>query len=365
MSGDEPLAARARLFQRLARFYPVAAFFGGFLWDAWTIGRRARIIDFAMLGAYLLGAALLVIVLARRHARGAQPPEAGETLKDKGFKLAWQAPYLLVQFCFGGIFSALFILCFKSSGYLGSWLTACLLGALLVANEFYGDRYGRKFTLTWALFALNTCLLLDFALPYLLGSLNPVWFYVSTASGLGLTYGLWKLAPPGTGRIGPAIGVVGALWAAWFLGMIAPVPLVNKDMGIGPQFVQEGGRYLLDVPAPAFWQFWDKQSATVRVAEGGRLYGVSAVHAPLGVSAELQHRWEYHETDGWRQFYRRDFHSVGGRVNGFRAYSWVSNPTPGDWRLIVATQDGRTISRMTVRVERGETPPEALRQREF
>lgn len=348
----------------LQRFLPLLAFFGGFAWDALTIGQRVRAADLWVLGAYLLAAGLLILWLARRAARGdGEPVAAG--LRGRLAAIAWQAPYLLLQFFFGGIFSALFIFYFKSSGHLGAWLTALLLGLLLVGNEFVGKRYGRRFTLIWALFALNAILLFNFALPHALGSLDPLWFYVSTVAGALLAHGLWRLAPGRPGRIFPAWLLVAGLLLAWRLDMIAPVPLVKQDMAVGHEFVHEGNRFALKVEPPPLWQFWRAQSATVHVAEGGRLYGVSAVFAPLGVTAALEHRWEFREADGWRLVYRNRFHSSGGRERGFRGYSWVLNPRPGAWRFVVATQDGRTIGIFPVRVERGAAVPESLVEREF
>lgn len=167
----------------LRRFYPLAAFFGGFIADALTLGQRVTPLDFWRLGGFLLGAAVFALWLAWRGTRRKEPPVPAADLRGHVARLTWQAPYLLMQFFFGGIFSALFILYFKSSGHLGSWLTAAILGALLVANEFAGDRYGRRFTLTWSLFALNAILLFNFLLPHLAGSLDPLWFYASTLAG--------------------------------------------------------------------------------------------------------------------------------------------------------------------------------------
>lgn len=349
----------------LRRFYPLAAFLCGFVWDALTLGRQVRVADFWRLGVLLLGAALLAYWLARREARNLAAPPGDRRLRGRLAQLRWQAPYLLLQFCFGGIFSALFILYFKSSGHLGTWLTTAFLGTLLVGNEFAGERYGRRFTLTWALFALNAILLFNFVLPHLLGSLNPRWFYVSTATGVLLAHGLWRLAPGQPGRILPAWGLAGLLLLAWSLGMIAPVPLVKRDLAVGHDFVQGADRYVLQVEQAPAWQFWRSQAATVHVAEGGRLYGVSAVFAPLGVAAALEHRWEVHETSGWRSVYSNRFQSTGGRERGFRGYSWVLNPQPGDWRLIVATQDGRTIGILPLTVERGVPEQQEMRLREF
>ena len=349
----------------LRRFYPLVAFFGGFIFDALTLGQRVKASDFWQLGGYLLGAAIFASWLAWRDSREKEPPLPANNVRGHLERLRWQAPYLLVQFFYGSIFSALFILYFKSSGHLGAWFTAAVLGGLLVANEFAGDRYGRRFTLTWSLFAFNAILLLNFVLPHLAGSLDPVWFYISTVAGALLAHGLRWLAPGRPGRIGPAWGLALTLLAAWNLGMIAPVPLVNRDMAVGHDFVQSSGRFVLLVEEAPWWQLWRNQSGIVHVQEGGRLYGVSAVFAPLGVAAELEHRWEVREKGGWRVFYRDRFRSTGGRDRGFRGYSWVLNPRPGDWRFVVATQDGRTIGVLNVRVERGDPQGEYRLQREF
>lgn len=350
---------------QLRRFYPLAAFLGGFAWDALTIGQRVRVIDLWRFGAFLLGAGLLVFWLAARGRRQHVAPPETEGWRGRLADLRWQAPYLLLQFFFGGIFSALFILYFKSAGHLGTWLMAALLGALLVANEFVGKQYGRRFTLTWALFALNAILLFNFALPHAVGSLHPLWFYASTAAGIILTHALWRLVPGQPGRIFPAWAVSAVLLLAWRLDMIAPVPLVKQDLAVGHDFSQQSGRYVLQVePAPA-WQFWRDQAPTVRLAAGERLYGVSAVFAPRGVTAGLEHRWEIHEATGWRLVYRNAFQSTGGRERGFRGYSWVLSPPPGEWRFIVATQDGRTIGILPLHIERASTPPGTRIVREF
>ena len=347
------------------RFYPLIAFLGGFAWDALTIGQRVRARDFWQLGAYLAGAGVLSWWLAARHARQTPRPTAAPGWRACLADALWQAPYLLLQFFFGGIFSALFILYLTSSGHIGSWLTAAFLGALLVGNEFAGKRYGRHFTLIWGLFALNAILLFNLVLPNAAGSIDPRWFYASTAAGVALTTLLRRLAPGRPGRIVPVWGLAAVLLVAWHLDMIAPVPLVKQQMAVGHDFVRSGDRFVLQVePAPG-WQLWRDVAATAHVAEGDRLYGVASVFAPLGVSAALELRWEVWADGGWRVVYRNRFASSGGRERGFRGYSWVLNPTPGAWRLIVATQDGRSIGVHGFRVERPSGEAQVFVERDF
>lgn len=351
---------------RLRRFFPVLAFFGGFVWDAVTIGQRVRAMDFWRLGACLGGAALLIVWMARHVPRPAPMGEgATHPFREKAERLLRLLPYLLLQFFFGAIFSALFILYFKSAGHLGSWLTAAVLGGLLVANEFARDRYGQRLALTWSMFALNAILLCNFALPYALGTLDPNWFYVSTLAGVGLTHLLWRHGAARRGRIAVAWGVGGVLLAAWLFGMVAPVPLVRKAVAVGHDFVHQDGRYRLQVEPAPFWQPWRDQAGDVTVREGERLYGVSAVFAPQGISALLEHRWEVHDDKGWQVVYRNRFQASGGREGGFRGYSWVLDPKPGNWRFVVATQDGRTVALSRFRVVRGEPAAETLEERQF
>jgi len=349
----------------LRHLYPVVAFLGGFAWDALTLGQRVRGVDLWRLGAFLLGACVLVLWLAYRDSKKWVAPATGSGLLGSITDLIWQAPNLMLQFLFGGIFSALFIFYFKSSGHLGTWLSTVVLGILLVGNEFAGKRYGRHFTLTWLLLALNAILLFNFALPHAVGSLNPWWFYVSTATGILLAHLVWRVSPGRPGRIFPAWILAIVLLLAWKLDLIAPVPLVKQAVAVGHEFTQRDGRFLMQVEQAPSWQIWRDQSPVAHVAEGEKLYGVSAVYAPLGVTAALEQRWEVHDAGGWRVVYRRAFESTGGRERGFRGYSWVLNPQPGEWRFIVATQDGVTIGSFPLRVERGTANPETIRIKEF
>jgi hypothetical protein len=324
----------------LKRSLPALAFFGGFLWDALTLGRSVGALDLAMLAGYLAGAAGLLWYLGKRAAQ----PIAVEEAEDTRPEWRRNLPYLVLQFLFGGMFSALFIFYFKSSSHFLAGLWVLGLGVLLVGNEFLDDRY-RRFTLTWALFGLCAMLLLNFIIPHLIGSIAAVWFYLSTLAGAGLAHWLRLKTPGQPGRIKPVWLIAGGITLAYLLDVIPPVPLVKKDIDVGQSLSVAGGKYRLQQEKSAWWVFWRRTTNALYLNKGDKVYCVSAVFAPSGLSARLQHRWEYDDPkEGWSTRSVIPFSLSGGRADGYRGYTWKQNLSPGDWRVRVETEDGRTVT---------------------
>ena len=323
---------------RVRRALPAIAFFAGFVWDALTLGRSVAAIDLWLLSAYLAGAAGILWYMGYRQAQPAPGTQtASPWWRESG-------PYFLLQFLFGGLFSALFIFYFKSSSHFLATLWALGLGGLLVANEFLEDRY-RRFTLTWALFGLCAMLLLNFVLPHVVGSLSAVWFVLSTLAGAGLAHGLRHKTPGQPGRIRPMWGIAAALLVAYAADVIPPVPLVKRDIAVGHALSREAGLYRLQQEKTPWWLFWRRVESEIHLKPGERLYCVSAVFAPSGLDTRLYHRWSHHdERHGWVTTSHIGFGLAGGREGGYRGYTWKQNLAPGEWKVAVETEDGRTVA---------------------
>lgn len=331
--------------QRLRDFLPALAFLGGFVWDALTIGRKVSYLDLWLLFAYLLVAAGLLWWIGHRHEVLRYKLDATHTPNTPPSERPLRAriPFLLLQFLFGGLLSALCIFYFKSANHTLAWLLTLLLAFVLVANEWMDDFY-HQFTLTWTLFGLCAMLLLNFLLPYMLGSIASVWFYLSTLLGAGATHFLRTHTPGVPGRIAGVWGMALLLMLAYPLDVIPPVPLVKQDIQVG-LFLQRGeGDYQLRVVKAPWWAFWHAVEARVPVERGDRLYCVSAVFAPKGLHARLIHHWQYYDPhQGWQSRSRIGFTLSGGRDNGFRGYSYKQNIQAGEWRVILETEGGRTL----------------------
>ena len=330
--------------ERFKQALPAVAFFAGFLWDALTLGRSVGPLDLWILAGYLAGAGGLLWFLGKRQLAFAATPATPQPAAAPAPWWRESGPYFLLQFLFGGLFSALFIFYFKSSSHFLAFLWALGLGGLLVANEFLEDRY-RRFTLTWAIFGLCAMLLLNFVVPHVVGGISGFWFILSTLAGAGLAHFLHLKTPGQPGRIRPVWAIATVLLLAYFLDIIPPVPLVKKDIAVGHALAKADGDYVLRQEKTPWWVFWRQVSKEVRVKPGERIYCVSAVFAPAGLDTRLYHRWSrYDDRQGWVDAPRIGFGLAGGREGGYRGFTWKQNLAPGEWKVAVETENGRTVA---------------------
>jgi hypothetical protein len=400
------------MFPLLRRGLPAIAFLSGFLWDAITLGRRIQPLDLWLLLGYWAVSALILLWLGRRLSKSTPPlgPVIGtdigteETKSEFGISGArldldlqldsdedeeyldeieaeeteegpdaapgyapsrWKrihthwidkGPALLLQFLFGGLFSALVIFYFKSASPGPPLFLVLFLATLLIGNEFIGGHYGR-FTLSWTLFSLCGILLLHFCLPHALGSVHPGWFYPSTLLALGATWGIKKLSPAAPGRLWPSWLLAIALMVAHANSLLPPVPLVLKRIQIGLSLEKEDETFALDIANPPWWAPWEISSRELPPPNGGDpIYCASSVFLPDGVSIKLIHHWRRKDAQGnWKSQSRIGFQVQGGREEGYRGYSYKRNMKPGAWEVRVEVPDGRTLgqTRFKVRADTG------------
>ena len=350
----------APLLSRAKAAYPALAFAGGFLWDAFTLGRAITPLDLWVLLGYLLVSALLLVSMGRRGRLGgtglpSPAPEAGAAPAAEASApmpslfaqaIRWlreEGPIFFLQFCFGSLFSALAILYFLSTSYLPGFLVAAGLLILLVANEFLEGQYHR-FTLTWALFGTCAILFLNFALPHALGSIKALWFFLSTAAGVGLAYVAKRLSPKAKGSLWPTYLVALVLMGLYLLNAIPPVPLVKKNMSICHNLERGDRGFLAEVEAPPAWAFRRMSESRVRQRPGEKIYCFTSIFAPRGVRCTLYHSWRYQDpVKGWVEISRIGFPISGGRAQGYRGYTYKRNLMPGPWEVRLETEGGRVL----------------------
>jgi hypothetical protein len=306
--------------QKMAEFLPAIFFFAGFVWDALTIGHNVATSDLLIFSVYLLAAGGLLFVMSRPRfilADQAQIPKVFRWF----FSTNW--PYLGLQFLFGSLLSALFILYFKSASHALAMLMSILLGVLLIANEFLEN-----------------------------------WFYLSTLLGAAMVIFLYSKTPQHLGSILPVWLIAGFLMFAYAIDMIPPVPLVKRDIAIAYDIKKVDGHYYLTQQRVGWWAIWSKTSNRLTLTPGQRVYCFSSIFAPAGLETRLYHDWQkYSDKQGWQSQSRVGFDVSGGRQNGYRGYTYKTNLSPGKWRVRVETENEKTIAIQKFTVTEGNKPP--------
>jgi hypothetical protein len=320
---------------RVSKYAPAIFFIGGFVWDALTLGRKIKPVDLFILAAYLAGAAVILVLLGRGvQFRGSQYLAA------------------VLQFFFGGMFSALFIFYFLSSGGLAGYLVVLGLAALLIANELLGNRYS-ELTLSWTLFTLSACMFFNFALAHVFRSISTFWFYLGTLIAVLAVLVLRRVSRHETASVVPSIAVAALLLVLHVFNLIPPVPLVKKQMLIAHAIRREGRAYVARVESPG-WRFWRASSPVFHRRAGEPVYCFTSVFVPNGIRTTIRHRWEHlNGDDAWETMDVRPFPIEGGREGGYRGYTFKQNLIPGRWRVTAESESGATIGYVDFRVLAG------------
>lgn len=336
----ETAASEPRSFLR--RYLPAIAFFAGFLWDAATLGRRITSLDLLLLSGYFTGACVAMLILGRAN-------------EWKGTRYVNAA----LQFLLGGIFSALVIFYFLSSGDAAALGLVSLLTLLLVLNEFLDDQYARL-TLAWLMFTVSAVMLLNFALPHLFRSFHWSWFYISTGLACAVVLLLRRFTRVERASIIPSMAAAAVLVVLQLLNVIPPVPLVQKEMIVAHDVTRIAGNYRITVePRTLLAAPWSTR--TVRLPAGRPLYCFTAVFVPRGIETTMSHQWLYRspQTGEWQDMGEIPFPIRGGRNEGYRAYTFKKTVPAGEWLIRTVSADDATIGSVRVNVIRDE--PRRLR----
>ncbi|MFH2130324.1 MAG: DUF2914 domain-containing protein [bacterium] len=333
-------------FNKIRRFLPAIAFFLGFTWDSFNMGRHVSFFSLLVLTSYYFGASIILIILVRE------------------VKPRWKTWLdFLVRFFFGGLFSALVVFYFKSSGSLYTFLVVVGLAVLLVANEFLAKKYGNR-ALDWALFAICSTMYLNFLIPHIAHSIEPIWFYLSCLVSLVLVFVIHHIATmrqrsdmPFSGiyiyyikelrMFAPTFGVVFLLVVLYWFQLIPPVPLVLKESYICKDFSSENDIYRCRIEKQDFWQTVGINEEVIHFEEGQKIYNLSAIFAPTRIAVNLEQRWWFWDEGKhlWLSKGVINLPMVGGRKQGWRTFSYIQTAVrQGRWKVETALKNGAILA---------------------
>ncbi|HEY3639368.1 MAG TPA: DUF2914 domain-containing protein [Rhizomicrobium sp.] len=361
-------------FRRYERHLSAAGMVLGFAVDNFTFGRIDHPGPHIIFVAYLAVAAVsiafahaLQAAKDRRDARSAvgrdlriaQDAEETAPEPERPSRLQLWLP-VITQFALGGLWSGFLVFYWRSAAVAASWPFLLLLGGFLVGNEVF-RRYHARLVFATLLFFFALYSYAVFVVPVFTKSIGVAVFIASgllatilffVFLGLLRTLGRARYRQSRWKIIGGALGIVAAMNAFYFTGILPPLPLALADVGVFQSIRHSGSVYVAQAENQPWTAQFGLTRPTLHVAPGQKLILYTAVFAPIKMTTRISHRWQIWDpqTGHWQTKSVVSFAISGGREHGYRGYSIKSNLLPGDWRVNVIAEDGRLIGRAAFKI---------------
>lgn len=343
------------LIHKYERYIAPFTFIIGFVLDTVTLKRIDIWFDHYILIAYLLLAAIGIVIV--------NAYEAGHL----HFRpLDWVVPFMpiVVQFGFGGLFSA-FVIFYTVSGVIAkSWFFLLVLCVLLIGNERFRKHY-QHLTFQLSIFFVVLFSYTIFALPLITKQIGTMMFLLSGVASLVLLslflLLLSRVTPLIRQSYRPIAMSVGIIYLVfhllYFANIIPPIPLSLKESGVYHAVTREtNGAYRVTFESPPWYAFLRETSSTYHWREGESIYFFSSIFAPTQLNINIFHRWFYYDRikKEWTSQGNVSIPIVGGRDRGYRGYSFVTSGKSGKWRVEVVTAEGQILGRETFMVVKAD-----------
>lgn len=338
--------------ERLKRHWLTISFICGFITDLILLNKVDDLIDNLILLFYMLLSMASLLLL---YAGIAEKFSERWSLRARTY-----AP-LTAQYAFGGILSGILIFYGRSGSWFVSWPFLVVVIAVIAGNELLRQRAQRLvFNITILFLALFLYLVL--LVPVLSGMMG-AWVFIF--SGLLALLALWGFLKA-LRRIVPnflranmrsVVFAIGAVYvginALYFTNVIPPIPLSLKELGVYHNVERtDDGHYAVTYERGAWYQPFKRSNSTYRYQTGDTVFCFASVFAPMRLSTDVFHRWEYYvpEDREWRTHGRFPYTISGGRDSGFRGYTFVRSVHEGTWRCTVETARKQILGRKTFEI---------------
>ena len=358
-----PTYRAARRF--VGNHWLTVAFLLGFIVDSLTLTRVDQVFDNAILFTYVVLAMLSIFLLYAAIA---------ERFSERVNQFLRLRVPLLMQYAFGGLLSGMLIFYGRSSSLSDSWLFILLIIGVMVGNETIKDR-AHRLVYNLVIFFVGLFSYVVLIVPVLLGKMGPLIFLLSGALAIGVMYVFLQLLE----RVVPnfihlqrrsIVFIIGLIYVGlnmlYFTNIIPPIPLSLKHLGVYHNVVKyEDGTYALSYEKPEWWEWYRSSDKEFHPVPGDNIYCYASVFAPSRLAVKIFHKWEeYDEATGkWREHGRYSYAIQGGRDDGYRGYTLISNFRAGTWRCTVETERGQVIGREVFEVQDG-APKELVTKEE-
>ncbi|OGI95226.1 hypothetical protein A2917_01070 [Candidatus Nomurabacteria bacterium RIFCSPLOWO2_01_FULL_42_17] len=353
-----------RMLKPVTNFYtrfehPISSLFliFGFVFDALTLKRVDTLWENLWIVSYLI---IIGAFIAFIHIR--EDKSGGEKNLTKAH--FWSVNIL--QFAFGGVFSAYLVLYFRSADIMVAWPFIALLATIFIANEFFKKHYVRL-GLQISLYFLAIYSFMIFLMPVILHKIGSWIFLLSGLLSLLLItlfikvlFRFTKDKFAKSKRL--VIFLISSIFILvnllYFLNLIPPIPLSLKDVGMYHTVHKTEHGYVI-IDEEHSWKDYFNLYPDFNKTPNSSIYAFSAVFSPKNLDITILHEWQRYDEKGEKWITESIIHLpvIGGRDRGFRTYSKRSNLAAGKWRVNVKTEEGKLIGRMRFTIVLVDTNP--------
>jgi len=330
----------------------------GFLFDYLTLHRVDFLLDNLFVIFYLILAGTSIIWMDLYE---------DNKIKSGAIHHIYEFLPFIIQFCFGGLFSAFAIFYSQSASLFTSGVFVLIFFILLIGNEFFKKKYS-KLVFQVGIYFVALFSFFIYFLPVLVKQMGILIFLAS--GGISLVFIsififiIFYLDPGQYKKENNKFiflivsGLYVLINLLYFTNIIPPIPLSLK-IGDVYYFVQKqfDGNYLT-ISEKNTWREKFGLSQKIHLAPGEPAYVFSSVFAPTDLGIKIVHDWQnFNEVENkWISLDRIIFSIEGGRGEGYRGFSKKENVFPGKWRVDIKTERGQVIGRVRFDIEVGSRP---------
>jgi hypothetical protein len=307
--------------------------------------------------AYLLTAGASIAILHRLESRSQKPEPRIHTVLVTA-----------TQFALGALLSGFCVFYIRSASLGASWPFLLFMAAIFIGNEYFRE-YTSRLVFAALIFFFSLYSYAILLVPVALARIGPISFLISGALAMVVFFAYVRLlAFLGHNRYREArrqiaagmLVITALLNLFYFTRVFPPLPLVLSDAGVYHNVKKLGNEYqVVSEPEPPRWRALFGTFPVLHMGANEKLYLYSAVFTPYGLTTNIQHRWEWRDpkSKDWVLQQTVRFPIRSGRQDGYRAYSFRSQPQAGEWRVNILTFDGRAIGRVRFSVQPAAQPP--------
>jgi hypothetical protein len=339
------------------RHLSAIAMAGGFAFDSYAFGRVDRPMTQLVFVLYLLAAGGCLAVLHMWESR----PQLSHPRSHAILVAA-------MQFALGALLSGFCVFYIRSAAVAASWPFLLFMAAIFIGNEYF-RAYTSRLVFAALVFFFSLYSYAILLVPVLLARIGPRSFLFSGGLAVAVFFIYMRiLAWLGQDRYRGArhqiaagmLAITALINLFYFTKIFPPLPLVLSDAGVYHNVKRAGPAFQVQSESePEGWRALFGVYPTLHTAPGEKLYLYSAVFAPYRLTTVIEHHWEWFDPAkrNWLPQQTVRFTIQGGREDGYRAYSFRSQPRAGIWRVNIVTLDGRSVGRVRFSVQPAAQPP--------